>query len=243
MFALTGTSNITNSKNPLSLIKYASSLGYSTLLDAAALAPHSIISLWETPVDAMAVSFYKMFGFPTGVGALVVKNSFLSQLKRPWFSGGNVDVVQVPGRLVTRSHELHEQFEVRASSSSGSIIQSGSRLPQDGTVNYALLSAVTDGLRLLSAYMPFLPLRLSCLTTYLVSSLLKIRHDSTGRPVVCILSRRPSTRLKAIGEQAETASTISLIFLSVGRLPGCAYSQPFLISYTAVRRDDPQFFH
>ena len=64
----------------------------------------------------MAVSFYKMFGFPTGVGALVVKKSFLSQLERPWFSGGNVDVVQVPGRLVTRSHELHEQFEVRVSS-------------------------------------------------------------------------------------------------------------------------------
>lgn len=115
LFALTGTSNISNSKNPLSLIKYASSLGYSTLLDAAALAPHSIISLWETPVDAMAVSFYKMIGFPTGVGALVVKKSFLAQLKRPWFSGGNVDVVQVPGRLVTRSHELHEQFEVRVS--------------------------------------------------------------------------------------------------------------------------------
>lgn len=82
-------------------------------------------------------------------------------------------------------------------------------------MNYALLSAVTDGLRLLSAYMPFIPLRLSCLTTYLVSSLLKIRHDSTGRPVVRILSRRPCTRLKAIGEQAGTASTVSLIFLSV----------------------------
>jgi len=216
LFALTGTSNISNSKNPLSLINYASSLGYSTLLDAAALAPHSIISLWETPVDAMAVSFYKMFGFPTGVGALVVKKSFLSKLNRPWFSGGNVDVVQVPGRLVTRSHELHEQFEVRISFSYNNLTRVSSSALQDGTVNYALLSAVTDGLRLLSAYMPFLPLRLSCLTTYLVSSLLKIRHDSTGRPVVRILSRRPSSRLKAIGEQAETASTVSLIFLSVG---------------------------
>lgn len=129
LFALTGTSNISNSKNPLSLLKYASSLGYFTLLDAAALAPHSIISLWETPVDAMAVSFYKMFGFPTGVGALVVKKSFLSQLKRPWFSGGNVDVVQVPGRLVTRSHELHEQFEVRVSSSRGIPTHIGSHSP------------------------------------------------------------------------------------------------------------------
>lgn len=61
----------------------------------------------------MAVSFYKMFGFPTGVGALIVKESFLAKLKRPWFSGGNVDVVQVPGSLVTRSHYVNEQFEVR----------------------------------------------------------------------------------------------------------------------------------
>jgi molybdenum cofactor sulfurtransferase len=62
----------------------------------------------------MAVSFYKMFGFPTGVGALVVKESFLATLKRPWFAGGNVDVVQVPGSIVTRATEIHEQFEVYA---------------------------------------------------------------------------------------------------------------------------------
>lgn len=115
LFALTGQSNITNSKNPLSIIQYATSLGYHTLLDAAALAPTSVFSLTEYPVDAMAVSFYKMFGFPTGVGALIVKKSFLADLKRPWFAGGNVDVVQVPGMLVTRAHELHEQFEVMSS--------------------------------------------------------------------------------------------------------------------------------
>lgn len=115
LFALTGQSNISNSKNPLSMIEYASSLGYYTLLDAAALAPSSSFFLSDHPqLDAMAISFYKMFGFPTGVGALIVKKSFLSQLNRPWFAGGNVDVVQVPGNLVTRSYELHEQFEVRS---------------------------------------------------------------------------------------------------------------------------------
>ena len=113
LFALTGQSNISNSKNPLSMIEFASSMGYHTLLDAAALAPSSTISLSDHPqLDAMAISFYKMFGFPTGVGALIVKESFLMQLRRPWFSGGNVDVVQVPGSLVTRSHNIHEQFEV-----------------------------------------------------------------------------------------------------------------------------------
>ena len=109
---MTGLSNVTNSKNPLSLLAYASNLGYSTLLDAAALATTSKISLRHTPADAMAVSFYKMFGFPTGIGCLVVKKSFLRQLKRPWFSGGTVEVVQVPGIGFTSAQQICEQFEV-----------------------------------------------------------------------------------------------------------------------------------
>lgn len=195
LFAVTGQSNISNTKNPLEILAHASALGYHTLLDAAALAPTSTISLENTPVDAMAISFYKMFGYPTGVGALVVKESFLKLLERPWFAGGNVDVVQVPGTLVTRSASLHERFE-------------------DGTINYLSLSAVTDGLRFLSVYLPFLPLRLSCLMHVLTSSLIQMRHDSTGAPVVKILSKLPSKRLKYIGEEADSGSTVSLIFLS-----------------------------
>ena len=82
------------------------------LLDAAALAPTTRFSLIDHPVDAMAISFYKMFGFPTGVGALVVKKTFLEKLNRPWFAGGNVSIVQVPGTIVTRAADLHERFEV-----------------------------------------------------------------------------------------------------------------------------------
>ena len=109
---------MTNTKNPLSLLTYASNLGYSTLLDAAALAPSSKISLRDAPADAMAVSFYKMFGFPTGVGCLVAKKSFLKQLRRPWFAGGTVDVVQVPGAGFTMAQHIHEQFEVQSLSPS-----------------------------------------------------------------------------------------------------------------------------
>ncbi|KAF5365976.1 hypothetical protein D9758_006673 [Tetrapyrgos nigripes] len=193
LFAVTGQSNITNSKAPFSVIEYAKSLGYHTLLDAAALAPTSSFSLSETPVDAMAISFYKMFGFPTGVGALIVRKSFLNELRRPWFAGGTVEVVQVPGNIVTRSQEPHEQFE-------------------DGTINYLTLPAVTDGLRFLSAYLPFLPLRLSCLVYHMATSLSKMRHDVTGIPVVRILSRAPSKPLTSVGELSETGSTVSLIF-------------------------------
>ncbi|KAM5537953.1 hypothetical protein V8D89_008429 [Ganoderma adspersum] len=195
LFALTGQSNISNAKNPLSLIQYAASQGFCTLLDAAALAPTSVISLADTPVDAMAVSFYKMFGFPTGVGALIAKESFLARLERPWFAGGTVDVVQAPGGIVTMSADMHERFE-------------------DGTINYLSLPAITDGLRFLSAYLPFLPLRLSSLTRHLITSLSELRHDSTDTPVVQILSRRPSKDVRTIGEQSDAGSVVSLLFLS-----------------------------
>ncbi|KAF7369847.1 Molybdenum cofactor sulfurase [Mycena sanguinolenta] len=195
LFVMTAQSNISNAKSPLSITQYAGALGYNTVLDAAALAPTSYISLTDYPVDAMAVSFYKMFGFPTGVGALVAKKSFLRKLRRPWFAGGNVDVVQVPGTVVTLSSKLHERFE-------------------DGTVNFLSLAAVGDGIRFLSAYMPFLPLRLSTLLHYLASSLSKLRHDKTDTPVVRILSALPSRRLTSVGAQSDVGSILSLLFLA-----------------------------
>lgn len=112
LFVLTGQSNVSNHKPPLSICSDASSLGYDVVVDAAALAATSRITLANSCIDAMAISFYKMFGYPTGVGALIAKKSFLRRLKRPWFAGGTVDIVQVPGQLFTRSDTLHEQFEV-----------------------------------------------------------------------------------------------------------------------------------
>ncbi|KAH9935193.1 PLP-dependent transferase [Epithele typhae] len=194
LFALTAQSNITNTKNPLSLIEFAQNRGFSTLLDAAALVPTSTFSLTEHPVDAMAVSFYKMFGFPTGIGALIAKKSFLAKLERPWFAGGTVDVVQAPGAIARLSEVVHERFE-------------------DGTINYTSMPAITNGLHFLSAYLPFLPIRLSALTRYLIASLEALRHDTTGTPVVRVLSRRPKKAVKTIGQQSDTGSTVSLLFL------------------------------
>jgi selenocysteine lyase/cysteine desulfurase len=58
----------------------------------------------------MAVSFYKMFGYPTGVGALVARKDFLQKLNKPWFSGGTVEVVGFPS-VVTESKVPWERFE------------------------------------------------------------------------------------------------------------------------------------
>lgn len=174
LFAYTGQSNITNSKPPLTVLAHASARGFTTLLDAAALAPTTPIDLTHTPVDAVAISFYKMFGFPTGIGALVLAPGIGAWLreKRPWFAGGTVDVVQVPGTVVGRAAAIDEAFE-------------------DGTLNYTLLPAVTTGLRLLGAYLPALPARIAALTSYCAHLLQEIRLPQSGLPAVRVLSRIP----------------------------------------------------
>lgn len=98
LFALTGQSNVSGYKYDLELLNLVKKLhGFDTLLDAAALAPTTRISLsgLANSVDAMAISLYKMIGYPTGVGALVARKAFLTKLKKRWFSGGSVRVVQV----------------------------------------------------------------------------------------------------------------------------------------------------
>jgi molybdenum cofactor sulfurtransferase len=47
---------------------------------------------------------------------------------------------------------------------------------------------------------------------------MEIKHDVTRTPVAHILSRMPGQRLSAVGEQSDTGSTVSLIFLEVGRI-------------------------
>lgn len=58
------------------------------LLDAAALVGCSGLDLQECPADLIPISFYKMFGFPTGLGALLVRNEAAALLRKGYFGGG-----------------------------------------------------------------------------------------------------------------------------------------------------------
>lgn len=65
---------------------------------------------------------------------------------------------------------------------------------QDGTINYLLLPSITTGLRFLSAYLPFLPIRMAALTHYLASELEALTYpnsDGQGKRVCRVLSRIP----------------------------------------------------
>lgn len=58
------------------------------LLDAASHVSCSTLNLQDCPADFIALSFYKIFGFPTGLGALLVHHDAAGILKKTYFGGG-----------------------------------------------------------------------------------------------------------------------------------------------------------
>lgn len=99
LFVFPAQSNFSGVLHPLGWIRHAREAGYLVLLDAAAYLPTNHLCLSETPADFVALSFYKIFGYPTGVGALVVKRNALQALRRAYFSGGSVEFVSVQNRV------------------------------------------------------------------------------------------------------------------------------------------------
>src|SRR6266545_2314488 len=88
LFAYPAQSNFSGVRHPLAWIEQAQAHGWDVLLDAAAYAPSNRLDLGRWHPDFVAVSFYKLFGWPTGVGCLLARRDALTKLERPWFSGG-----------------------------------------------------------------------------------------------------------------------------------------------------------
>jgi len=171
LLAFPAQSNFTGVKHPLELVEEARQRGWRVLLDAAAYAPTNRLDLRQIRPDFVTLSFYKMFGYPTGVGALLIRREALGLLRRPWFAGGTVNFASV-GAMAHVLARNEAAFE-------------------DGTLNYLSIPAVEIGLRHLEAVgMEFIGTRVQCLTGWLLEELLALRH-SNGRAMVRLYG--PST--------------------------------------------------
>ena len=166
LFAFPAQSNFSGVKHPLELVAHAQSKGWNVLLDAAAFVPTNRLDLSAVHPDFVCLSFYKMFGYPTGVGALLIRRSAFSRLKRPWFAGGTVNFASVRG-------QAH-------------VLAPNEAAFEDGTLNYLAIPAVEIGLRYLeSAGIENIGERVRCLTGWLLDELLAMRH-SNGNAMVRI---------------------------------------------------------
>ena len=166
LFAFPAQSNFSGVKHPLEIIEEAHNSGWDVLLDAAAFVPTNRLDLSAVQPDFVTISFYKMFGYPTGVGCLIARNSCLQKLRRPWFAGGTVNFATVQGR----THILAKR-------------EAGF---EDGTLNYLGIPAVHLGLEYLDRVgIDALQARVSALTAWTLSELIGLRH-ANGRPLVRI---------------------------------------------------------
>ena len=166
LFAFPAQSNFSGVKHPLDLIEQAHSKGLDVLLDAAAYVPTSGLDLSVVKPEFVAISFYKMFGYPTGIGALLIRKAIFQKMERPWFAGGTVNFASVQGN--------------------GHYLAPNEAAFEDGTVNYLNIPAIKTGLQQLEKVgINTVGERVHCITGWLLENLLSLQH-SNGKPMVRI---------------------------------------------------------
>ncbi len=164
LFAFPAQSNFSGVKHSLELIELAHSKGWDVLLDAAAFVPTNRLDLSVVKPDFVALSFYKMFGYPTGIGLLLINKRVFDKLQRPWFAGGTVNFASVQGN--------------------GFYLAKNEAAFEDGTIDYLGIPSVKIGLQHLENIgLDVIAERVCCLTGWLLSKLYEMKH-SNGRPMI-----------------------------------------------------------
>ncbi|HEX5839118.1 MAG TPA: aminotransferase class V-fold PLP-dependent enzyme [Anaerolineales bacterium] len=164
LFAYPAQSNFSSVQHPLEWIDEAHRHGWDVLLDAAAFVPTNRLDLRVVKPDFIPISFYKMFGYPTGLGALIARREALGKLHRPWFAGGTITVASVQG----------DRY----------YLADGASAFEDGTIDYLNIPAIEIGLKHLESIgYDAIHERVHCLTGWLLANLVQMKH-STGIPLV-----------------------------------------------------------
>lgn len=127
-------SNYSGRLHPRIWLGLARENGWRTLYDMSA----ELANLEEPQVslykpDFVPMSFYKMFGYPTGVGALLVRREAQSDLHKRWFAGGSILLVSVMMDFFAPEVSPHGRFE-------------------DGTTAFSAIAAVPMGLEFLRGH-------------------------------------------------------------------------------------------
>uniref|UniRef100_A0A7S3PP43 Molybdenum cofactor sulfurase n=1 Tax=Aplanochytrium stocchinoi TaxID=215587 RepID=A0A7S3PP43_9STRA len=113
LIALTAECNFSGVKTDLDVVqRIKSSKGaesWRVLLDAAKFAGTNPLNLSKVKADYTVISFYKMFGFPAGLGGLIMTREAAEELKPTYFGGGNIKVCACD----TDFKELHTNISKR----------------------------------------------------------------------------------------------------------------------------------
>uniref|UniRef100_A0A8D2BZY8 Molybdenum cofactor sulfurase n=1 Tax=Sus scrofa TaxID=9823 RepID=A0A8D2BZY8_PIG len=180
LFCYPAQSNFSGSRYPLSWIgevksgqmRPVSAPGkWYVLLDAAAYVGTSPLDLSVHQADFVPISFYKIFGFPTGLGALLVNNRTAPLLRKTYFGGGTAAAYLAGEDFYIPRESVAERFE-------------------DGTISFLDVIALKhgfDALENLTGGMECIRQHTFTLARYTYASLTALRYPN-GAPVVRIYS-------------------------------------------------------
>lgn len=113
LFAFPSESNFTGVRYSLEAIHQWQERGYRVLLDAAKASASRPPDLGRYRPDFVVLSYYKLFGNPSGLGALLMRRDAAAELDAPacgYYGGGTVAYV-VPERGQVRRKSLPYRFE------------------------------------------------------------------------------------------------------------------------------------
>lgn len=188
LLAYPAQSNFSGVQHPLEWIANAQARGWEVLLDAAAYVPTNRLDLSCWHPDFVALSFYKIFGYPTGIGCLIARHDALARLRRPWYAGGTVFFTSVE----TSNPRGGDYY-----------LSPGPAAFEDGTINYLGIPAVELGLKHIEAIgIEVIHERVTALTGWLLDNLAALRHGN----------RTPLVRIHGPLDLNRRGATISMNF-------------------------------
>ncbi|RNA25421.1 molybdenum cofactor sulfurase [Brachionus plicatilis] len=103
-------------------------------LDTASYTSTSFLNLNEIKADFLVVSFYKMFGFPTGIGALIIRKTEATKnclSAKKYFGGGTVSMA-----LIDKAQVCFKNCSLKQNGKSQIKIDNFHEFFEDGTISY-----------------------------------------------------------------------------------------------------------
>lgn len=118
LFVYPAQCNFNGFKYPLELIDHIQTNGihrnstsnWFVCIDASSYVSTNNLDLTKYHPDFVCLSFYKMFGYPTGLGALLVSNRGQNVLKKRYYGGGTVKIAMAGKNWHEKRDCFHERY-------------------------------------------------------------------------------------------------------------------------------------
>ncbi|XP_065021542.1 molybdenum cofactor sulfurase-like isoform X1 [Musa acuminata AAA Group] len=186
LFAFPSECNFSGQKFSLDLVNYVKEGGgkpltgsprrrgcWMVLIDGAKGCATEPPDLTRYPADFVVFSFYKIFGYPTGLGALVIRSEAAKVLTKTYFSGGTVSASIADVDFIKRRDNIEQVLE-------------------DGTISFLAIASIRHGFKIINTLThSAISRHTASLATYTRTKMMDLKHEN-GAEVCKIYGRNTS---------------------------------------------------